>query len=282
MGNLNHMPMGDDEIWYLYSAFCRISLPRNKVIANDYCYQHAKWSIFISSSILQENNIPVRQNIIYGTKARLLLIAINTYAIVNRTSEITLSHSFNQLLTKLKLAPRGGKNSPAQYLKEQLKALITCSITLCTEKSYLDINPIQGVCGVDLFNNNKSQRSGDIVISLSSDYYQLLLANSVPLRKSHILSLKNSALALDIYAWLTLRVFEIESTNRPVKIRWVPLKSQFGQEYGCKKSFKREFKQKLQRVIDIHPFNVAIVTGGILLKPSPRPVHPFQLDINET
>ena len=150
MDELAKMPM-DDEIWYLYSTFCRINLPRNKIVASDYCYRHSKWSIFISSSILQENNIPVRQNIIYGTKARLLLIAINTYAIVNRTSEIILSHSFNQLLSKLKLAPRGGKNSPAQYLKQQLKSLITCNITVCTEKTYLDINPVSGFYGVDAY-----------------------------------------------------------------------------------------------------------------------------------
>jgi hypothetical protein len=282
MGDLQEHFMPDDEIWYLYSVFCRVNLPRRKVLANDYCYQHAKWSIFISSSILQENNVPVLQEIIYGTKARLLLIAINTYAIVNRTTEITLSRSFNQLLAKLNLAPRGGSNSPSQYLKEQIKALITCHITICTEKTYLDINPIRGAWGVDLFNKDKNKRSGDIVISLSSDYYELLLTSSVPLRKSHILSLKNSALALDIYTWLTLRAFEIEDSKRPIKIRWVPLKSQFGQEYSCKKSFKREFKKKLQRVIDTHPFNVSIITGGILLKPSPRPVKPFQLEILET
>jgi hypothetical protein len=78
-------------------------------------------------------------------------------------------------------------------------------------------------------------------------------------------------MALDIYCWLTHRMFYLE---KPVEIPWPLLQLQFGADYALEgqgpRDFKKKFLHQLKNVCVIYPeANVGEGKRGLALKPSP-------------
>ena len=96
----------------------------------------------------------------------------------------------------------------------------------------------------------------------------------MPLDNRALHALKGSALALDVYTWLAIRLHRIES--RPVILYWMNLRDQFGQEYQGKnadKDFKKKFLHALRAALAVYPqAKVKQVTGGLMLMASPPPI----------
>jgi hypothetical protein len=96
--------------------------------------------------------------------------------------------------------------------------------------------------------------------------------HAVPLDCEAIGHLQNSALALDVYSWLTHRLWRVRERNG-IELSWPALQAQFGQEYRDRKNFKREFTGALKKVTAAYKdARVEAVPGGLRLLPSPPPV----------
>ncbi len=100
---------------------------------------------------------------------------------------------------------------------------------------------------------------------------------TVPSPRSSIL--KHSALALDIYTWLSHRLCRITSTAG-TKLSWANLKEQFGQEYGNSRDFKKEFRHALRQAAAVYPeARLEEDAGGMLLLPSKPPLPKSRITI---
>ena len=84
-------------------------------------------------------------------------------------------------------------------------------------------------------------------------------------------------MALDIYCWLTYRMFYLK---KEIEIPWRLLQLQFGADYALKgqgpRDFKKKFLLRLKNVHEVYPqANVGVGEMGLILKPSSPHVAPI-------
>ena len=82
-------------------------------------------------------------------------------------------------------------------------------------------------------------------ILLGYEFFQEIIDRPVPLDWRVILAIKQSPMALDIYAWLTYRMSYLK---RKTTIPWAALALQFGSEFTRLRDFKKDFLEQLRVV----------------------------------
>lgn len=117
-----------------------------------------------------------------------------------------------------------------RMLKEQLPRLAASSlfIALAGKESFRHTH----VTIVDEFDPWLSKHEGHRVlwlttVTLGTKYFDSISRYAVPLSMKAISSIKNSALAMDIYSWLAQRLWRTPPKT-PHWISWAALKAQFG------------------------------------------------------
>ena len=88
-------------------------------------------------------------------------------------------------------------------------------------------------------------------IELSEKFHQAILANPVPLRTDILAALRKSPLALDVYMWVSYRLFTLQNSGQEqVSLSYGRLQEQFGTgiSEANYRSFRRDFKTALARV----------------------------------
>lgn len=109
-------------------------------------------------------------------------------------------------------------------------------------------------------------------VCLSSAFVQSVLTAKIPtdMRALKLLSEKGGPLAMDIYLWLSYRLFV---ARRPTLVPWEALQAQFGSQTGRLRKFKELFNSKLILISLVYPEAVfKEVDKGLMLYPSPSPL----------
>jgi hypothetical protein len=193
----------------------------------------------------------------FGPKCRLVLMHINQLAILKQSPHIELEDSLTAFVRRvLMLAPNGGN---IDIVKEQLRRLATSSIRLgiaLPDEGIAATRKLEIVTEFDVwFTKNDRQRVlWPSYVELSREYFDSLQDHAVPLDEHHIAALSHSALALDIYAWLSQRLHRIPA-NKPAFVSWTALHNQFGQGYtGTQaiKKFRSVFRVALKQVLTLY------------------------------
>ncbi len=107
-------------------------------------------------------------------------------------------------------------------------------------------------------------------ITLSANFFEQLVASPVPLDLRAVRILKQSPLALDLYAWATRRVSYLE---RPTLISWEALRRSFGAGYAETPQGRAKFRAKVldafRRVCRVYStLRLEIEDDGVLIFPS--------------
>lgn len=266
----NNPPLGND-MSFMHAVLCQVGLPRAKVEGREFLRQSGAAWINIQAGYLDEGNGPVLQPIPYGVMPRLALAHVSTYAIRHKSREIPIGDSASQFLALM-----GMDNQGARYttLRRQMHALAACRLQMGFKGRTFNGQPVEQF---DAWISNGDDRQCPIwpgMMTLSEGYFNSLMESAVPLDNRALHALKSSALALDIYAWLSHRLHRIE--GRPVILHWKSLREQFGQEYQGKdpdKDFKKKFLPALKNVLVQYPeARVKQVKGGLMLLSSPPPI----------
>jgi hypothetical protein len=216
----------------------------------------------------------------YGTIPRLLLFWITTEAVRSKNRRLELGHSLACFMRDLGLDPNtgGGKRGDARRLQEQMRRMFKS--TMSFQRTILEEHR-QGTQWLDmqvapkgeLWWDPKHPEQGALwgsYIILGEDFFEALVAFPVPVDMRVLRALKRSPLALDLYAWVTWRVFR---TQKPTVIPWNGLMAQVGSEYGDVKNFKRKAKAALGKMRALYPgLKLEWRSGGFTLYPSPTSV----------
>jgi hypothetical protein len=270
----------DEDRAYIHSIMCQVGLPRSKVDGNSFERQSGGVGLLVEAGKLWDGTQFVQQPIPYGTMPRLMLAWMNTYAVRFNTPEIPIGDSASDFLKLLGKDVTGGKNGTFTTFKKQVQALSACRLTLGFNSNGMahtyEGKPIKHF---DAWITGKgSQRPlwpGSV--TYSQEYYETLKGHAVPIDLRAFMSLKGSALAMDIYTMLAQRLHRI--SGRPLILHWANLRDQFGQEYkgkNAEKDFKDAFLLQLKKVLSVYPqAKVKQVTGGLMLLASPPPI-PFK------
>ena len=220
----------------------------------------------------------------YGSIPRLLLIWMNTEALRTGKKTLELGHTLSDFMRQLGLDPRhGGKKGDIERLKDQMtrmfRSLFSLDEVLQTEKGtskrWMDMQVVSLGCMSWFqtrdyrFNADPKSLEEEIDgswIQLTDLFHESITSSTVPLDMRIIQELKQSPLALDIYAWMVHRTFgTYESlSKKPSFVTWQQLHDQFGTNYGDINNFKKKAK-KILKTIQLISNNLSIeeVNGGI-------------------
>jgi hypothetical protein len=206
----------------------------------------------------------------YGPKARLVLFHLNSLARKARSSKIELKGSFTSFVTRTLRLDGGGRT--IRSVKEQLIRLAAANFRFY--QSSPRIAEVIETPVVDMW-ATKDERPRVLwpsTLQFSEHYVQTLFRYSVPLDEKAVSRLSQSALALDIYAWLAYRLPDVRVQGH-ILIKWASLKELFGSGYGRTDSFKRAFRTALSQVNIVYPTaKFALEEKGLRLDKSDPPV----------
>lgn len=210
----------------------------------------------------------------YGTLPRLLLFWITTEAVRTNSPRIELGESLSNFMEKLGLdSSRGGKRSDAKRLREQMLRLFQSTISFDQstngKKSWLNMQIApKGVLWWDEKQPQQNTLWGSW-IQLGEDFFHAITTSPVPVDLRALKGLKNSPLALDLYAWATYTAYQTQQGGKERSISWELMHEQFGAEYNNVKEFARNAWRSLLKVQLVYPeLNIERVRGGIKVLPS--------------
>lgn len=201
-----------------------------------------------------------RHGIPYGSIPRVLLAWICTEAVQTKERTLSLGHSQAEFLERLKLHNNG---RDIDRFRDQSLRLFKSVISI----EYADDN--KGDQSQRLLISDQSHvfwhpskvdqaALWDSTLDLSMTFFDEILAAPVPLDMDVYHALTKSPMAMDIYTWLTYRMFVLRRSGKPfVLIPWPSLKAQFGAGYpGTQRGlydFKANFKRRLSEVLLFYP-----------------------------
>jgi len=268
-----------ERICFLHTVLCQVGLPREKTLSREFERRNGDAVLKISAGELFDGKNFIEQPLPSGAKPRLVLAHISSEAVRKQQKEIEVGSSIREFLKMLGCDTNGRSYSE---FKKQMQALAACRLTLGMkiQDRAVTINT-QPVTQFDAwFTTEGSQLSfWPGMLTLSQEFFDTLIEHAVPLDPLGLAGIQNSSLAIDIYTWLSYRLCRIRQDQK-VMLSWTNLKDQFGDEYVSPKNFKREFTDKLSKVLKIYgDARVESTDGGILLLPSPSPIKKIQTTV---
>lgn len=266
-----------EEIAYHHTVFCQTALPYRRV--KDRIWERTNGLVSLrveaGSALHPEKQKWVDLPLPFGTKSRLILIYLDTFAILNKSPEVDIEHSMTAFLKKLQGYSPNGKELAA--FKDHAAALTGSLFRFATSQGNRTFQvDTKIVTSFELW-YPKDERQNTLwpsFIRLSDEYYSTLKNHAVPLDYRAVGALAESALALDVYKWLAQRLCRVPA-NTPAFIPWPMVQLQFGQGYGQIRDFRRAFNKALTAVKSQYPGTDRTVTPdgrGLTLRLTAPPI----------
>jgi hypothetical protein len=209
----------------------------------------------------------------HGSKARLLLMHLNSEAIRRQSPIIPVEASMSAFFHRLMGKRMDGRQ--VRILKTQLSALAAAQFRIGitdSERAFQVNTQVIGAFDLWLKNEEGQKVLWPSTLRLSQDYFDSLARFAVPLDERAIAALAHSALALDIYCWLAQRLHRIPE-GKPQTLTWAALYEQFGQGYAEVRFFRRDFLMLLGQVRTVYPAaRLSADRRNLVLEHSPPPV----------
>lgn len=257
-----------------YSGFCLTALP-HKRLPDDQIWERATRNI----SLLIE---PVRVHAMgagrylgcpYGSRARLILLYLQTEAIRNNSREVELGSSMREWLRRMGIGI-GGKSY--KDVRDQAARIGACRLTFTWHSedgrrtAWDHDHIIKGGFAFQELDEEGQLSLWQETVRLGETFFEELKAHPVPIFEPAIRKIANQSLTIDVYIWLAYR---LHSLSKPTSISWLSLKEQFGPGYASVNPFKQRFVQALETALAVYPqARVTVQPRGLVLHPSPSPV----------
>lgn len=216
----------------------------------------------------------------YGVIPRLLLFWITTEALKTGNRRIELGRSLSSFMKSLGLNPGSGSGprSDAYRLRQQMERLFRATISFditvdnapggLRSQSWLDmqIAPVG-----EFWWNPRLADEGSLFnswVELGEKFYDAIISNPVPLDMEALQALRNSPLALDLYAWASYKTYSLVRSRKHLNVSWNDLAMQLGSEYDRMIDFKRKIIQALVKVQKVYEgLRISETESGLIIKP---------------
>lgn len=268
-----YMQDEDAGIGFLYSGWCQAALP-HKRLADD-----AVWKVQTERVTLVVE--PGRRNmpgddtqfcgVPYGSRARLILLYLQSEALRTNSRDIALGRSLHAWLGRLGI-PIGGKSF--RDVREQADRLSRCRLTFHVQQGGRAGLINQNIVDAAMFVEDSSSQGSLFVETarLSETFFEQLKKHPVPLEEAAIQAISNNSQALDVYCWLAYRLHVLPQART---VSWPALYAQFGASYKKLAHFKMRFVDALKVATAVYrDADVELDAKGLILRPSRPPVAP--------
>jgi hypothetical protein len=271
--------LADDagRIGITYAGFCLTGLP-HKRLPDDMLWkkQGHRVTLLVEPGHMQIGRGQTRlYGVPYGSRARMILLYLQTQAIRTGSREVELGRSMRDWLGRMRLS-WGGETGKA--LREQAGRIAACSLKFFWEGEDGDGWTKGGFVRSGLRFHQRQMdddRQPDLWedrVLLDEAFYETLRRHPVPLREAALSELSDRSASLDLYIWLAYRLHTLKG---PTPVRWAALREQFGAGYAEGHTFRRDFRKALAPAVAAYPeARLDVCDEGLVLYPSPPPVAP--------
>ena len=163
----------------------------------------------------------------FGTNPRLILAWVCTEAVRTGSRDLVLGRSLSEFMRKLGISSTDGRGQAR--LRNQMKRLFNCSVQLNYTAAGRETSASALVAELTDFwwNPKRPDQAGlwESKVRLSEAFFNEITSHPVPLDMNTLKALKRSPLGLDLYLWLTCRIFALTA---PQRLSWPQLYRQFG------------------------------------------------------
>jgi hypothetical protein len=206
-----------------------------------------------------------KHGIPYGSIPRLIIAWLCTEVVLNKDRilldrTISLGNTQSDFLKKLQMHNNG---NDIRRFKDQCLRLFKSVISVeYTADGHGDLSKrllISDQSDVFWHPIKANQRSlWESSLELSEGFCKEVIDAPVPIDMRVYHSLRKSPMSMDIYAWLTYRMFVLRRSGKPfILIPWMGLKAQIGAGYGNDRQglydFKANFIERLREVLAFYP-----------------------------
>ena len=184
----------------------------------------------------------------FGTNPRLILAWLCTEAVRTGSRDIVLGRSLSEFMRKLGISSTDGRGQAR--LRNQMKRLFNCSVQLNYTTAGRETSATALVAELTDFwwNPKHPDQTGlwKSKVRLSEAFFNEIVSHPVPLDLTTLKALKRSPLGLDLYLWLTYRIFTLTT---PQRLTWRRMYRQFGSDpaKASDKNTVQDFRSKVLR-----------------------------------
>ena len=213
----------------------------------------------------------------YGTLPRLLLAWVCTEAVRTQSRTLVLGRSLSEFMRQLGLNPSGGsKRGDRTRLQNQMERLFHASVELSHRDEAGEQFVASRIADRGEFWWNPRRPDDPVLweskIELGEKFFAEIIGSPVPLDLRILRAMKRSSLGLDLYLWLTYRLFGLAA---PLRLTWRQLYRQFGVNPGktdreTVNDFRKKVLRELRKLRTAWPMLEYRTPRGVLeLRPSP-------------
>ena len=211
----------------------------------------------------------------YGSIPRLLLAWVCTEAVRTQSRTLVLGRSLSEFMRSVGLNPSG--SGDRVRLRNQMDRLFSASVQLVFERDGRSASIGSLVADrTDFWWDPRRPDEPvlwDSTIRLGEDFFNEIIARPVPLDVNVLKAMKRSSLGLDLYLWLTYRLFGM---TEPFRLTWRQLYRQFGSNPAADREtvndFRKDVLRELEKLKEAWPgFDYRTPRGCLELRPT-RPL----------
>ena len=231
----------DPEMGFMGRLLALCSLPRsNPGNRKEYKRVNGPFTLYMIAG--GDNKLP------FGNLPRLILAWVCTEAVQTGRREIILGKSLADFMRSLGIySSSGGKYT---RLRNQMDRLFSATVQLIYEDKHgkATVNSLIADSTAFWWNPKRPEDSTlwESKIELSEKFFNEIIRHPVPLNMNTLTALKRCSLGLDLYLWLTYRMFTLK---RPLRLTWRQMYQQFGVDpaKASKNQTVQNFRYKVLR-----------------------------------
>src|SRR6266446_385047 len=236
---------------YYTPILIQCTLPHSDPKTPSYAKTNGDFSLIVSSGFDRDGK---PYGIPYGSLPRLVLAYIITRVIETGERRTDLSSHFSGFMREIGYTGNlRGNSRQARSVHNQLLRLLMASIKFegragTEEQGHMAGINMHVATKYDLwwdFKNPEQDSLWGSYIDISEEFRQAILRAPVPLRMDILKAHRKSPLALDVYMWVSYRLFVMQSTGQEaISLGYGRLQEQFGT--GIAEENYRQFRQELK------------------------------------
>ena len=239
-------------ISYYSPELIQCTLPHSDPKNHVWVRENGSFSLVVSSGFDSKGNA---FGIPYGPFPRLMLAYIETQVVKTREKRIELSAHFGGFIREIGYTGNHrGNSEKGRRIKDQISRLLNANIAFRYDESspqaernaahQMHIAP-----KFDLWWDFRNAEQGVLFnswVELSDEFYKAILASHVPLRTDILKGLHQSAMDLDVYMWVSYRLFRMQAAGeQELHVPFGMLQAQFGT--GIAEENYRLFRQRIKQ-----------------------------------
>ena len=266
----------DPDLGFMARMMVLCSLPRtNPGNRKEYVRRNGPYTLVMNAGALTK--LP------YGNLPRLLLAWVCTEAVQTRSRELVLGRSLSEFMRTLDIHTQsGGRGGVRTRLRNQMKRLFGCTVTLIYEESagFARVSSLVADKHEFWWNERKPDELSlwESKIELGEKFFNEIIQHPVPLDMNTLNALKRCSLGLDLYLWLSYRTFALRA---PLRLTWKQVYRQFGlhptkaSDNQTVQDFRYKVLRELKKIKLAWPdLNYTTGRGVLILLPSTPVIAP--------